>query len=112
MRVAACALPRCSMCPRARPATTTRWWSTSGRKAANRPRRSCRCGGRTRIRSALQIARFEMSAFGFAETKAIAEIGFEIAIVGVDGLERGGEERVLHRAQHLFDFVRQVAAMV
>src|SRR6476659_4064105 len=100
------------MCPRARPATTTRWRSTSGRKAASRPRRSCRGGGRDRIRSTLQIARFEMGAFGFAETEAVAEIGIEIAIVGVDGLERGGEKRFLHRAQHLFDLVRQVAAMV
>ena len=51
-----------------------------------------------------------MGAFGFAETEAVAKIGFEIAIVGVDSLERGGKERCLHRAQHLLDIVGQVAA--
>ena len=34
------ALPRCSMCPRAKPATTIKCRSMSGRKAASRPHRS------------------------------------------------------------------------
>ena len=51
-----------------------------------------------------------MRALGGAETEALAEIGVEVAIVGVDGLERGGKKRSLHRAQHLLDVVGQVAA--
>ena len=34
-----------------------------------------------------------MRALGGAETEAVAEIGFEVAIVGVDGFERGGKKR-------------------
>ena len=53
-----------------------------------------------------------MGALGFAETEAIAKIAFEIAVVGVNGLERGGEERCLHRAEHLPDIVGQVDAVI
>ena len=69
-----------------------------------------RVEGGLRSEISLQIARFEMRALGGAETEAVAEIGFEVAIVGVDGLERGGKKRFLHRAQHLLDVVGQVAA--
>ena len=60
--------------------------------------------------SALQIARFEIGAFGLAETEAITEIGFEIAVISVDGPERSGKKRLLHRAEHLLDVIGQVAA--
>ena len=33
----------------------------------------------------------------------MAEIAFEIAIIGADGIERCGEERCFHRRQHLPD---------
>src|SRR5882672_7904453 len=58
--------------------------------------------------SAIQIAGFEPCAFACTEAQPVAEIVFEIAVVGADGLESGGEKRCLDPRQHLLDLLRQI----
>ena len=36
-------------------------------------------------------------------------MAFEIAVIGADGLKRGGEEPAFHRSEHLLDVLGQVA---
>src|ERR1700732_3761244 len=57
----------------------------------------------------LQIARFERGAFARAKPQSVAKIVFEIAVVGADGFEGGGEERRFHRPEHLSDILREIA---
>src|SRR6266481_7768518 len=60
--------------------------------------------------SAIQIAGFEPRAFACTETQPVAEIVFEIAVVGADGIERGGEKRCFDPRQHLLDLLRKIGA--
>src|SRR4051794_34432526 len=99
-----------SMCRRAKPAWTTNCRLTSLRRTASQRRGLFRCSGSKPINSGLQVARRERRALGGAETDAVPEVGFEIAVIGVDRFERGAEECRPYRAQHLPDVVGQVAA--
>src|SRR5450631_2660546 len=61
-----------------------------------------------RVVSAIQIACFERRAFPKAKPQPVAEIAFEIAVVGADGVEPGGEKRRLDPRQHLPDLLGKV----
>src|ERR1700722_12006576 len=63
-----------------------------------------------RPRSDFEVARLECRPFAASKPKPIGKIGFEVTIIGADGLESGGEERGLHRAQHLPDIIGKVVA--
>ena len=60
--------------------------------------------------SGLQVARRQSRALLGAYAQPDAEIAFEAAIVGVDGVECGGKERRFHRSEHLRDFIGKIAA--
>src|ERR1700757_3062397 len=49
----------------------------------------------------LEQALLEFGALARAEAEALPEIAFEIAILGVDRIEAGREERRLHRSDRL-----------
>src|SRR3954447_17429391 len=62
--------------------------------------------------STLQVARLEAGALGLAQTQTVAKIGFEIAIVGVDSLERSIQKRGPYRPEHVLDVLGEFAAVV
>ena len=63
-----------------------------------------------RRKSGLQVDGLEPRAFACREAQSVAEIGFEIAVIGVDHLEGGGEERGFDRRQRLPDFLGKIGA--
>src|SRR5262245_50412252 len=60
--------------------------------------------------SAFQIALPQAFTLGRADAESIAQIVVEAAIAGIDGFERGSQERGLHGSEHLPHVIGQVAA--
>jgi hypothetical protein len=60
--------------------------------------------------SGIQIARFKRRALARSNAQGVLEIGFEIAVLGPDRIERHRKIRCFNRNQHRFDVVGHVDA--